>query len=152
MVSYFEAYVDLSFRQNSDQTQLDNAEAAAEKSLRSAAIMCPVLSVLCLIAGYFYDRMWSGGRITGQAGAGPLSINGQDGDNYAVRLSDTAQVKSPDGTITRGRQEELDASNASNAAAGGGIRGLLARHRDERARLQQKQEAEIAEAVDATNA
>ena len=150
MVSYFEAYVDLSFRQNSDQTQLDNAEAAAEKSLRSAAIMCPVLSVLCLIAGYFYDRMWSGGHITGQAsGAGPLSINGQDGDNYTVRLSDTAQVKSPDGTITRGRQEELD---ASNAAAGGGIRGLLARHRDERARLQQKQEAEIEEAVDATNA
>ena len=52
-----------------DDLKLDAAEAAAEKSLRSAAIMCPVLALLSLLAGYFYDRMWSGGNITGQGGS-----------------------------------------------------------------------------------
>jgi len=90
--------------------------------LRSAAIMCPVLALLSLLAGYFYDRMWSGGNITGQGGStGPtLSINGHDGDNYEVRLTDSQQVKSPDGTITRGRQEELDATAAAAGGGGGG--------------------------------
>lgn len=186
MVSYFEAYVDLSFRQNSDASQLDAAEAAATRSLKSAAIMCPVLALLALAAGYFYDRMWSGGNITG------LNINDQEEDKYVttllspwgggvtrglhsdfiqfmlttvryiadvtsshavhrymVHLSDSEQIKSPEGTITRGRQEELD---AAAAASGGDIRTVLARHQAERARLEQKQQAEVAEAVATSNA
>jgi len=143
MVSYFEAYVDLSFRQNSDASQLDAAEAAATRSLKSAAIMCPVLALLALAAGYFYDRMWSGGNITG------LNINDQEEDKYMVHLSDSEQIKSPEGTITRGRQEELD---AAAAASGGDIRTVLARHQAERARLEQKQQAEVAEAVATSNA
>ena len=168
----------MSFRQNSDDANLKEQRANANSTLTTSAILFPVLAVLVALAAFLYDRYSpASGNATMTKRSSKLSIQ-SDGAQAAAAykefendaeaqasqgqgqgqgqgkrgLSDFAEPAAgdrEDGTVTRKRQEKLDALEEPNPNRGGGdddadLQDVLERHSRERASLERRQQQEIA--------
>ena len=52
MITYFQGYVDMSFRQNDDTANLQEQQNNANATLTTSAILFPIVAALALVAGY----------------------------------------------------------------------------------------------------
>jgi hypothetical protein len=128
--------------------------------------MFPVLAALTLIAAFLFDKFIPLSSSSTNGKRGPLSINADDGNGSykqfgAGGLSDFEEARAGerlDGTVTRTRQDELDRAEMrdddddDDDEGGTGLAAVLGRHRAERAKMEVRQQGEIATLLGSTRA